>query len=304
MSHEAVNAMRPSVSVVLTTYNRANILPHTLEAILCQTLRDFELIICDDCSSDETQAVCRDFETRDGRIRYVRQPENLRMPSNLNVGIRMARAEYIANLHDGDIYRKDLLEKWYGTLSKYPNAAFVFNEYHWLDAAGNVLRHYRESLSEVTDGREFLRTISFRHASFGSPVWGSVMGRRSCYENVGPLDERFGIFADVDMWMKLACRYDVAYVREPLVALESRDVLPSAMDFSYIGAMRVIEEIFRKNRIRMYANAPVRLSLELCRHRVFRALKGMHQAAVRLKRGELRGSLRCLATCVGYYGSD
>ena len=76
------------VSVVLTTYNRASLVGKTIESILNQTFRDFELIVCDDCSSDSTEQVCAEYAGRDPRVRYIRNNKNVGMPKNLNTGIR------------------------------------------------------------------------------------------------------------------------------------------------------------------------------------------------------------------------
>jgi len=71
------------VSVVLTTYNRASLLRETLESILKQSYGDFELIISDDCSTDNTESICREYSQRDPRIQYYRNENNLDMPGNL-----------------------------------------------------------------------------------------------------------------------------------------------------------------------------------------------------------------------------
>src|SRR5712691_5136466 len=96
-------AKTPKVSAVLTTYNRAASLSVTLDSILAQTFSDFELIVSDDCSSDDTTAVVQDYIRRDRRVRYRRNEKNLKMPGNLNAAIAEATGEYIANLHDGDV---------------------------------------------------------------------------------------------------------------------------------------------------------------------------------------------------------
>src|SRR5215469_11147853 len=126
------------VSVVLTTYNRANVLSQTIDSILRQTLHDFELIVTDNCSTDGTEEIGRKYEYLDSRVRYRRNDQNLYMPGNLNAGIREARSgEYIASLHDGDLYDVRLLEKWATALERHPSAAFVFNAYRQLDSQGN-----------------------------------------------------------------------------------------------------------------------------------------------------------------------
>lgn len=98
----------PKVSVVLTTYNRARVLDQTVQSILSQSYEDFELVVRDDASQDETEGICRDFERQDHRVRYRRGLKNVGMPGNLNAGIEACSAEYVANLHDGDLYEPTL----------------------------------------------------------------------------------------------------------------------------------------------------------------------------------------------------
>src|SRR5437899_5201415 len=132
----------PRVSVVLTTYNRARVLGETVTAILNQTYSNFELIICDDHSTDSTVEVIRGFAASDARIRYLNAEHNVGMPANLNRGIKVARGEFVANLHDGDIYDPRLLELWVAALDGCTQAGFVFNSYRdlgeWWEA-GTVL---------------------------------------------------------------------------------------------------------------------------------------------------------------------
>ena len=210
----------PRVSVVVTTYGRAGKLPATLDTILAQDFRDFELILSDDCSPDDTEAVGRAYERRDARVRYRRNPKNLRMPGNLNSAIAAARGELIANLHDDDLYRPDLLSQWVAALDRCPKAAFVFNAYQVIDVRGHTRLH-RLAMPPCMPGRDFLR--QFFVAQFGSPVFGTVMARKACYAAVGPFDPRYSMNSDVEMWSRLASSFDVAYVGEPLITITARE---------------------------------------------------------------------------------
>lgn len=257
----------PRVSVILTTYNRAHLLGATIESILSQTLEDFELIVCDDVSQDETEQVGREYEKRDRRVRYRRSARNLGMPGNLNAGIEASAAEYIANLHDGDLYERTLLEKWSAALDTYPRAAFVFNAYRVTGADGNTVRVFREPLGPCTAGSELLERIFFRRWRFDSPVWGTVMGRRSAYRAAGLFAPRFGFVADVDMWLRLAEKFDVAYIPEPLIVLPSREVLPSNWGSDYrLVIRRHIERMFWEARMRHCEGSPARRATEAIRH--------------------------------------
>jgi glycosyltransferase involved in cell wall biosynthesis len=265
----ACTAPLVSISVILVTYGRAGLLPGTIESILDQTLQDFELVISDDCSPDATEAVCRKYAREDKRVRYRRNATRLGMPGNLNAAIREVTGEMIANLHDGDLYERRLLDRWRSALFECPKAAFVFNSYRLLAPDGSTRAISREHLPRCFPGRVLLEDIYFHRWRFGSPVWGTVMTRRSAYDAVGLFDERFGFYADVDMWMRLAEKFSVAYVDEPLITLPSRDAVPQLFSVTPDEEARTLRRMFWEARMRHYRHRPVRRALEAGRHGAF-----------------------------------
>ncbi len=100
----------PKTSVVIPTYNRAKLLPHSIESVLSQTFQDFELIIVDDGSIDKTEKVVKKFQKKDKRIFYYFQ-ENKGPATTRNVGIKKAKGEYIAFLDSDDMWLSKKLEK-------------------------------------------------------------------------------------------------------------------------------------------------------------------------------------------------
>jgi glycosyltransferase involved in cell wall biosynthesis len=207
------------VSICLTTYNRAAVLPATVDSLLAQDFGDFELIVNDDCSPDATEEICRDYEKRDSRVRYYRNATNLKMPGNLNAAISHATGEYVANVHDGDLYRPDLIQKWKAALDAQPRAAFVFNQYCSLDREGNA-KIYRAPLEDRMDPHEIARQF---FSVLTSCVWGTVMARRAAYLSTGPFNPEYGFISDVDMWLRLSRDHEVAYVAEPLITITPRE---------------------------------------------------------------------------------
>jgi glycosyltransferase involved in cell wall biosynthesis len=263
-----------SISVIVVTYGRARFLPSTIDSILNQTLRDFELLISDDCSPDGTADLCRAFARQDTRVRYRRNATRLGMPGNLNAAVRDSTGDLIANLDDGDLYDPRLLERWRHALVECPDAAFVFNAYRQLRADGSVDSISREHLPRCVPGRVLLENIYFRRWRFDSPVWGTVMARRTAYEAVGLFDERFGFYADVDMWMRLAEEFPVAYVDEPLITLPSREAVPRLFSLTKSEEARTLRHMFWQARMRHYQDRPFRQALEAGRHGAF-ALSAM-----------------------------
>lgn len=210
----------PYVSVCLLTYNRARQLSRSIESLLTQTHRDFELIINDDNSPDDTEAICREFERRDPRVRYCRNSTNLRYAGNQNAAIERARSDYVAIVHDGDVYRPDLIEKWVKALVENPSAALVFNDLDAMDLEGRVVTRFTHPYPPLVHGRSLAIEMVQRP---DSPIFGIVMVRKACVEEVGPFDLRLPTLADVDMWLRLLIRYDAAYIKEPLLKIGARE---------------------------------------------------------------------------------
>lgn len=207
------------VSICLTTYNRASVLPKTLDSILSQSFGDFEVLVSDDCSTDTTEEICREYEAMDSRVKYFRNSRTLKMPGNLNAAIQRAKGTYIANLHDGDIYRPDLIAKWKGALDSVTDAPFVFNAYDSVNPDGTH-KLYKESFESQVPGVH-IATVYFR--SLSCCVWGTVMARSEAYAQHGLFDPAFGFISDVDMWLRLARGRNVAYIAEPLITVTPRE---------------------------------------------------------------------------------
>lgn len=283
------NEASPEVSVVLVTYNRAAVLERTLQSILDQTFQDFELIICDDSSSDGTAALAADIVKCRPRSTVLAAEENMGMPANLNRGIRKARGHFIANLHDGDIYDVALLERWREALLACPRAGFVFNAYRMLRADGTTREiELVDGLAPCAAGHTLIERHFFRRPLLNSPVWGTVMARAEVYRTLGYPDSRFQEYADVDMWLRIAEEYDVAYVAAPLITIPSRDEVPQQWSTSHRQARRAVEAIFRTAVKRHWEGRPVRLQISLTRHLLCVLVGRLYYGAVAARRRLLR----------------
>ncbi len=286
--------MTPPVSVVLTAYNRAHSIGGTIESILSQDFGDFELVISDNASRDGTEEVCRRYSDRDERVKYFRNERNLGMPGNLNAGIARSAAPLIANIHDGDIYRSDLLRKWKGALDRHPDAAFVFNSLEGLNGSWLPIQTEPPDLPERMEVGELVRYMLLDAHCYASPVWGTVMGRRAAYEQVGGFDPRFSFIADVAMWLRLNLRYPVAYVRESLI-----HVTPHEPDrpYAYVNwaLERALVTMYEEAVDGLHASDPVTIARERRRLRRLRDRRWLHQAGSCFKRSRLDLAAEALA---------
>lgn len=284
----------PAVSICLTAYMRGDSIGGTIESLLGQDLGDFELLVCDDASTDATEEVCRAYERLDRRVTYHRNERNLGMPGNLNAGLRRCRAPLLANLHDGDLYRQDLLSRWKRGLDEYPDAAFAFCQLAYID--GGPGRISNPDLPERIERDALLRFMLSDRVCYGSPVWGTVMGRRSAYQAVGWFDARFSWFSDVWMWMRLNHLFPVVYVREPLIRL-----MPHEADRPYARhdwwLERIIMTMYEDAVDLLHGGDAVAVARERARIRGIRDGRWLRSIGSAFRRGRLEEAREGLAIC-------
>jgi len=125
----------PKVSVCIPTYNREKLLPIAIESVLHQTLQDFELIICDDGSTDSTAEIVTQLS--DSRIHYIRHPQNIGKSNNMRSGFEAASGEYFIKFDDDDRLTPDFLVRTAAVLDENPDIDFVGTD-HWVIDINNV----------------------------------------------------------------------------------------------------------------------------------------------------------------------
>jgi glycosyltransferase involved in cell wall biosynthesis len=165
--------------------------------------------------------VCQAYAKRDPRVKYVRNERNLRYAGNQNAAIERASGEFLAYVHDGDVYYPFMLREWVDALTRYPSAGIVFNalklrEEYGLSAATQV-HDYAPLVPGTVLFDEMIESDS-------SPIFGIVMLRTAALRSVGMFDTSLPILADVDMWLRMLLRYDAAYIRTPLYEVMPREV--------------------------------------------------------------------------------
>ncbi len=213
---------RPRVSIVMPTYKRARLVGETLHSLLAQSFRDFELLVRDDGPGDDgTEEAIRAAAAGDPRVKYHRNPKNLRMPANLNAGIADSVGELIAVCHDHDLYHPDFLADLVRLLDLHPSALFAHTGLEMVDQKGRPLGAVHVGpWPALTPGRVWQGTML---ESFSCPVCALTLVRRDAHERHGLYDPTFGFIADVEMWMRLSEHGDVAYAARPLVRVRNRE---------------------------------------------------------------------------------
>jgi glycosyltransferase involved in cell wall biosynthesis len=207
----------PLVSVLVPSFNGARWLPEALDSILAQTYRNLEVILLDDASSDETPEIAARYGER---VRYVRQPHNLGIYDNVNVGIGLARGELIATYHADDIYLPTIVERQVAHLEAHPEVGAVFCADIFVDAEG---REYgRMTLPpDLPAGvpldypTVFSALLRYKNRFLVCPT---AMVRASVHRDVGLYDQaRYRNTGDLEMWLRIARRYPITVLGEYLM---------------------------------------------------------------------------------------
>ncbi|MBK7937528.1 MAG: glycosyltransferase family 2 protein [Lewinellaceae bacterium] len=263
----------------------------SIQDVLNQTFTEFELIICDDASTDGTEKICREFAQTDTRIRYNRQPTNLGMPGNLIDGIKKARFPYIAILHDADRFSPRLLERWYRAIVSSPDIGFVFNSMGTLNEQETLLTFFMEFGEGQISGRHLLENVYFRRWHFNSPVYGEAMVRKSVLEDLNYLDGRFGFYADVDLWMRILQKNDAYYCREILISRPDKTSVPRLFSDTMVKTYFLMRKTHFENRVARFGRKPVRFAAEMIRLAWYNLLNIIYIILIHIKNHNLQGYL-------------
>lgn len=206
----------PKVTFFVPCYKLAHLLPECVNSILAQTCGDFEILIMDDCSPDNTPEVARTFT--DPRVQHIRNPENLGHLRNYNKAIALARGEYIWLISADDQLRTpDILERYLAVMEANPRVGYAFCPGVGVcdSKETGILEWARlDQPDGILNGRAFLRRRLLQSNCILAPAG---MVRRECYTRLGgfPLDLPFA--GDWFLWSAFALHYDVAYFAEPMV---------------------------------------------------------------------------------------
>ena len=152
----------PRLSIGLPVYNGEDFLAESLDSLLGQTYEDFELIISDNASTDETADICRGYAKQDSRIRYVRQPHNLGCAPNHNVLVQYARGELFKWVSHDDLYGRELIERAIEALDEYPQVVLANCWTAMIDSSRTVTKAVRYTLdTESPRAPERFRSMLF-----------------------------------------------------------------------------------------------------------------------------------------------
>lgn len=205
--------MNPLISVVIPSYNSAKFLPTAVSSVVDQTYKNFEIIIVDDCSNDDTERVVKTFSLSNRNIKYIKHDENKGLSSARNTGIMAAKGDFIAFLDADDIWSPRKLEYQYRKFEDNPKLGVVFTGYTLIDLNKRIRREYCPP--RFNNQYDFARNLLVRNIVTGSAS--SVMTKKECFEKVGLFDTALKAAEDWDMWMRIAHNFTFGAVESPCV---------------------------------------------------------------------------------------
>ncbi len=206
----------PKVSIILPTWNRANFIGFAIKSVLSQTFTDYELLILDDDSTDDTHHVVS-FFLQDKRIRYIKHPENIGITSKRNYGLSISRGEYIAILDSDDVWlSKNKLQKQINFLHLNSLFGLVGTFAKKIDDEGHPInRNFIDKFSDIFGASSNFWMRQFfliRNQIFHS----SVIIRKKALDEVGFYDESLPIWEDYELCMRIGNKYKIANIPEYL----------------------------------------------------------------------------------------
>jgi glycosyltransferase involved in cell wall biosynthesis len=201
-------AAAPVISVVMAVYNGAQYLDEAIASVLGQTYRDFEMIVLDDGSTDDTPEILRSYAARDARIHVVSQA-NAGFIASLNRGCQLARGQYIARMDPDDISTPDRFTRQVDYLTSHPAVGIVGSWLDFVDEKGNWSSTWR---TPVTPGGIRWRLL-FENV-LGHNV---VMMRRDVLERCNYYTPGAVHVEDYDLWIRALYVTEIANIPSPLI---------------------------------------------------------------------------------------
>ena len=197
------------VSVVMSAYNAEKFIGDSIRSILDQTYDNWEFIIINDCSSDNTLQIIERFSDNDSRIKLIHNKENLGLTRSLNIGLKHAEGEFIARLDADDTSEPLRLEKQVNFLNHHPDTVLVGSGGYLINSLG----HKVSGINVIS--REFVIRRLMTHLNLF--IHSSIMVRRSIIEDIGWYREKFRYAQDYDLILRLSDKYMLLNIPDHLV---------------------------------------------------------------------------------------
>lgn len=224
--------IQKKVSIVLPVYNGEANLSHAIDSIINQTYQNIELIVVNDCSTDGTAEILKEYAENDSRILIINNPINMKLPRTLNAGFEHATGDYLTWTSDDNIYKEDAIWKMVEYLQSDDSIDMVYANYTRIDASGNIL-------GEVEPlGTDML--------PFGNEIGACFLYKREIAELVGFYDADAFLAEDYDYWIRIWKAGKLIRIPENLYyyRVHDKSLTSTKTDLINIQTYKVMEKHF------------------------------------------------------------
>jgi glycosyltransferase involved in cell wall biosynthesis len=185
------------VSIILPTYNGAKYIRQAINSIIIQVYQDWELIIVDDGSKDQTPDILNEFT--DNRIRIIRHQENRKLPSALNSGFHASQGELITWTSDDNVLSPYFLTIFVNFADNHPDIDFVYSDYMLIDENGNE--------------KHWFRTLPLESIKFENIGSASFLFRRNVFKFLGGFNEKTFLAEDYEFFLRVYTHFKIFYLK-------------------------------------------------------------------------------------------
>lgn len=222
--------MNPFFSVIIPLYNKEDYIVDTLQSVLNQDFSNFEIIVVNDCSTDNSLSVIQ--QIKDSRIRVLNHPENQGLSATRNTGISVAQGELVGLLDADDLWDPHFLSTMYSLYNSFPGASLFGSDYYEQFSFGKLRTN--KTLDKKKDGTSFV-VDDFFSSNLGQPIvsQSSLTIKKSVLDEMEFFDSRIKYAEDIDFYIHAFTRYKLAYCYKPLAIY--RNDIPSQMTISKIS---------------------------------------------------------------------
>ncbi|MCP3932977.1 MAG: glycosyltransferase [Bacteroidetes bacterium] len=227
--------MKPLVTIYITNYNYAEYLPRAIESVLKQTFRDYELLIIDDGSTDNSREIIKKYEGHNNVFIIFQNNQGLNRTNNN--ALKLANGKYIIRLDADDFFEPRAIEVMANVLDNSPQYAMVFPDYYLVDERGNIIEEIRR--------HDFDHEVKL----LDLPAHGAcTMIRRGVLLDVGGYDESFICQDCYDIWLKIISKYKVTNINVPLFYYRQHERSLTKNESKILETRSVIKEKYIKSK--------------------------------------------------------
>ena len=212
------NNNKPKVSIVMSSYNHVRFIEKCIESVIHQTFQDWEFIIFDDCSTDNTYQIAKKYENK--KIKVYKSPYNRGMVQNNNEAIKLSKGQYVSHLNSDDFWDSAKLEKQVGFLDKNSTYGAVFTDINLINEKDKIISDtdfasFRKKF--VTESRDRFQWLHYWFYYGNCLCYTSSLIRKECFNKIGLYNPAYIVLLDFDMWIRICMAgYEIYVLQEKL----------------------------------------------------------------------------------------